>query len=35
MEKVNIIILDEGMESMPIGPESFCCTLVYVPYTSL
>jgi hypothetical protein len=34
MEKENIIILDEGMEAMPVGPESFCCAVVYAPYTS-
>jgi len=35
MEKEQIIILDEGLEQSPIGPDMFCCALVYSPYRGL
>jgi hypothetical protein len=34
MQMEEIIILDEGLELTPVGTDSFCCTLAYVPYMS-
>ncbi len=32
MEKEEIIVLDEGQELSPVGTESFCCGVIYVPF---
>lgn len=32
MEMDEIIVIDEGLEEAPNGPDSFCCVLLYVPY---
>jgi hypothetical protein len=33
MEKEEIIVLDEGMEDSPIGTDSFCCVIAYIPFS--
>jgi hypothetical protein len=31
MERVEIIILDEGIAD-PVGPEGFCCAMIFMPF---
>lgn len=32
METEEIIILDEGLELSPDSPDTFCCSVVMLPY---
>jgi hypothetical protein len=33
MENETIIVLDEGFEDSPMGPQgSFCCAIMYLPF---